>query len=86
MRTFNGPRDYVFGVATSKDGARVAAGGADSVLFVWNGQNGQVIRKIPPPISTNLSQTPPPNTESLSRERVSEDESSAARPTQRTDA
>ena len=46
VRTFAGPSDYVFGVAASADGSRVAAGGADGVLFLWNGENGQVIRKI----------------------------------------
>jgi WD40 repeat protein len=45
-RTFEGPGDYVFGVATSKDGKVVAAGGADGVLFVWNGDDGKVIRKV----------------------------------------
>jgi WD40 repeat protein len=48
-RTFNGPNDYVFGVAVSNDGNRLAAGGADGVLFVWNAQNGQVLRKLEPP-------------------------------------
>ena len=52
-RSFNGPSDYVFGVAVSSDGNRVAAGGADSVLFVWNAQNGQVIRKIDPPATAD---------------------------------
>jgi WD40 repeat protein len=47
-RTFNGPSDYVFGVATSKDGKVVAAGGADGALFVWNGDDGKVIRKVEP--------------------------------------
>src|SRR4029077_12982038 len=47
-RTFTGPNDYVFGVAVSNDGNRIAAGGADSVLFIWNAQNGNVIRKIEP--------------------------------------
>ncbi|MDB5352195.1 MAG: repeat-containing protein, partial [Planctomycetota bacterium] len=45
-RTFTGPVDYVFGVAISKDRSRVAAGGADGVLFLWNGDNAQVIRKV----------------------------------------
>jgi WD40 repeat protein len=45
-RTFAGPSDYVFGVATSKDGKVVAAGGADGVLFVWNGDDAKVIRKV----------------------------------------
>jgi len=44
--TFSGPSDYVYCVAASRDGKLVTAGGADSVLFIWNGQNGQVIRKI----------------------------------------
>ena len=48
-RTFSGPGDYVFGVATSKDGSRVAAGGADGVLFLWRGDNAQVLRKMEPP-------------------------------------
>ena len=47
-RSFTGPSDYVFGVAVSGDGNRIAAGGADGVLFVWNAQNGQVLRKIEP--------------------------------------
>ena len=54
---FSGPSDYVFGVAASNDGNRVAAGGADSVLFVWNGQNGQVIRKIEPPAQPKAEPT-----------------------------
>ncbi len=49
LRSFAGPSDYVFSVAASTDGSRVAAGGADSVLFLWNGRNGQVIRKLEPP-------------------------------------
>ena len=48
IRTFDGPGDFVHGVATSKDGKIVAAGGADGVLFVWNGDDGQVIRKLEP--------------------------------------
>ena len=46
VRTFTGPGDYVFGVATSKDGKVVAAGGADGNLFLWNGDDGKVIRKV----------------------------------------
>jgi WD40 repeat protein len=48
-RTFSGPADYVFSVAASSDGSRVAAGCADGVLFLWDGRNGQVLRKIEPP-------------------------------------
>ena len=48
VRTFRGPSDYAFGVATSKDGKVVAAGGADGVLFLWNGEDAKEIRKIAP--------------------------------------
>ena len=57
LRTFSGPSDYVFGVAVSKDGNRVVAGGADSVIFVWNGQNAQVIRKIEAPAPPSAPKT-----------------------------
>ena len=45
-RTFTGPVDYVFGVATSKDGKVVAAGGADGILFLWNGDDTKILRKL----------------------------------------
>ncbi|WP_406693499.1 c-type cytochrome domain-containing protein [Singulisphaera sp. Ch08] len=57
LRTFSGPSDYVFSVAVSKDGSRVAAGGADSVLYIWNGQNAQVIRKIEAPAQAPATKT-----------------------------
>jgi WD40 repeat protein len=47
-RTFTGASDYLFAVACSGDGGRVAAGGADGVLFLWNGLSGQQIQKIAP--------------------------------------
>jgi WD40 repeat protein len=47
--TYSGPSDYVFGVATSRDGSRVAAGGADGALFVWDGPSTKVLRKLEPP-------------------------------------
>ena len=46
-RTFSGAADYLFAVAVSADGGRVAAGGADGVLLLWNGGGGQLLRKIP---------------------------------------
>lgn len=45
-RTLAGPADYTYCVAISRDRSRVAAGGADGVLFLWNGQTGAVLRKI----------------------------------------
>ena len=50
------------------DGSRVAAGGADGVLFVWNGQNGQVIRKIEPPAPAAPRRRPRFGEEGVSRE------------------
>ena len=47
-RVFRGPSDYLFAVAISKDRGRVVGGGADGVLFVWDGTSGQVVRKIVP--------------------------------------
>ncbi len=45
-RTFSGATDYLFAVAASADGNRVAAGGADGVLLLWSG-DGKPLRKIP---------------------------------------
>ena len=47
-KTFAGPTDYVFAVAASLDGARVAAGGADGAVFLWRADNAQVLRKVAP--------------------------------------
>ncbi len=47
-RIFRGPTDYLFAVAVSRDRGRVVGGGAEGVLFVWDGANGQVVRKILP--------------------------------------
>ncbi len=47
-RALNGPADYLFCLATSRDGLRLAAGAADGVIWVWNTENGQVVRKLEP--------------------------------------
>ena len=52
QRTYGGPADYVYGVACSADGRprrrrRREAG----TLYVWRGDNAQLIRKIEPPPS-----------------------------------
>jgi WD40 repeat protein len=62
-RSFSGPSDYVFGVAVANDGNRIAAGGADGVLFVWNAQNGQVLRQIAPRAAPGAVAPPPHNTQ-----------------------
>jgi hypothetical protein len=45
VRTFSGPGDYVYSVAASADGSRIA----DSVPFIRNAKSGEVLRKIEPP-------------------------------------
>jgi WD40 repeat protein len=47
-RTLQGPDDFVYGVALSADRSRVAAGGSDGILYLWNGDKGDVIRTFPP--------------------------------------
>jgi WD40 repeat protein len=51
QRNFGGPEDYVFCLAVSADGSRVAAGGADGVLFIWRGDNAQLLNQLAPPAS-----------------------------------
>ncbi len=48
VRTFAGSIDYLFGVAASRDGKVVAAGGAEGTLSLWNGDDGKLLRKIEP--------------------------------------
>jgi WD40 repeat protein len=47
-RMFQGPQTFVYAVALSPDRTRVAAGDADGVLHIWNGNNAQVLHKIGP--------------------------------------
>ena len=49
VRDFSGATDYVYSCAVSADGNVVVAGGADAVLRVWNGANGQSIATFEPP-------------------------------------
>ncbi|MBI3881676.1 MAG: hypothetical protein HY301_16630 [Verrucomicrobia bacterium] len=44
VRAFEGPKDFVYGSAATADGAVVIAGGAEGVLHVFNGTNGQTLR------------------------------------------
>ena len=54
-RGFSGAGDYVYSVAVSADGSRIAAGGADGVLFIWNGQNSQVIQRLEPSVQASMA-------------------------------
>jgi dipeptidyl aminopeptidase/acylaminoacyl peptidase len=51
IRTFPAGNDFLYAVAVSPDGAIVAVGGQDSVIRIFNGQNGQLIRELRPPDS-----------------------------------
>jgi hypothetical protein len=46
--TNTNPPDYLYCVTTSTDGSKVIAGGAEGVVYIWNGTNGSLIRKIEP--------------------------------------
>ncbi|MEW4570132.1 c-type cytochrome domain-containing protein [Tautonia sp. JC769] len=48
QRGYSGPTDYVYGVATSADGSIVAAGDDTGAVFLWQGGDGALIRKIEP--------------------------------------
>jgi WD40 repeat protein len=54
-RTLSGPSDYVYAVAASADGARIAAGGAEGVLYLWDGRTGKPLRKIEPPSASSTA-------------------------------
>jgi hypothetical protein len=49
VRNFGGNNDFLYAVGVSPDGAVVAAGGQESVVRVYNGSNGQLIRTLTPP-------------------------------------
>jgi WD40 repeat protein len=51
VRTFAGAADFVESAAVTADGRIVVAGGQDSVLRIWNGTNGEVIKNFEPPKS-----------------------------------
>lgn len=51
-KDFTGPNDYVFAVAASADGSRVAAGGSDGILYIWDGKTAKVLRKLEPKSGT----------------------------------
>jgi WD40 repeat protein len=51
QRELPGASDYLYALATSRDGQTIIGGGLDSVLMVWNAQ-GQQVARFPPPDST----------------------------------
>ncbi len=48
VRSFGGSTDFVYAVASSSDGKKLAAGGQDSVVRVW-ADNGQLFAEFSPP-------------------------------------
>jgi WD40 repeat protein len=49
QRTYAGPGDFMYAMATSADGRIAVAGGQDSTLFVWLVEGGQLLKSLPPP-------------------------------------
>lgn len=49
VRSLSGAADYLYATAATPDGKTVVAGGQDSVLHVWDGSDGKVLMKLPPP-------------------------------------
>ena len=50
VRSVGGSTDYVYSVAVSNDGTTLIAGGADSVLRVWNVDDGKLYVSFDPPV------------------------------------
>lgn len=49
VRAFAGASDFVYTVSAPADGAKVIAGGQDSVLRVWNAADGKLLTAFAPP-------------------------------------
>ena len=49
VRNFGGNNDFLYAVGVSPDGAVVAAGGQESVVRLYNGTNGQLLKSLTPP-------------------------------------
>ncbi|MBI3418318.1 MAG: hypothetical protein HY043_23770 [Verrucomicrobia bacterium] len=56
VRSFSGPTDFMFSAAATPDGRLVIAGGEDSILRVWNGTNGEVLKTFPAPAAAKTAQ------------------------------
>jgi WD40 repeat protein len=49
VRNFGGNNDFLYAVSVSPDGSIVAAGGEESVVRLYNGNNGQLLKSLLPP-------------------------------------
>jgi WD40 repeat protein len=49
VRNFGGSNDFLYAVGVSPDGAILAAGGQESVVRLYNGGNGQLLKSLLPP-------------------------------------
>jgi hypothetical protein len=49
IRNFGGGTDYIYAIATSPDGAVIAAGGQDGIVRVYNGASSALLRSLLPP-------------------------------------
>jgi WD40 repeat protein len=49
VRNFSGSSDFLYAVGASPDGSVVAAGGEESVVRLYNGTNGQLLKTLAPP-------------------------------------
>ncbi|MCP4174776.1 MAG: hypothetical protein GY758_28855, partial [Fuerstiella sp.] len=55
VRNFGGVAEFMHCVAVTPDGAVLVGGGHDSILRIWNGTNGQVLKNLPPPQSEEVA-------------------------------
>jgi WD40 repeat protein len=49
VRSYAGGTDFMNAAVSTPNGKLIAGGGQDSVLWLWNGENGQVIKNLAPP-------------------------------------
>ncbi|HEU5119274.1 MAG TPA: hypothetical protein VFT74_21970, partial [Isosphaeraceae bacterium] len=47
LRTLATPDDYLFGLSLASTRSRLATGGAQGTLYLWDSGTGQLVRKFP---------------------------------------